>query len=83
MRSIILRAGRQGFVAKNEDAFAVVGYDRDAIPEYAGVWEWGDLQLEGCCPFSGCCCGMHFKEALNPWHCLGYDTLTDFDDGGD
>lgn len=82
IQAVILRAGRNGFVAKNEDAFAIVGYDRDAIPEYAGVWEWGDLELEECCPFCGCCGGMHFNEAASMWHCLNCDTLTEFDGGG-
>lgn len=34
-------AGRFGFVARNADAFEIVGYDRDAVPEYVGVWDWG------------------------------------------
>lgn len=82
IQSVIQRAGRQGFVAKNEDAFEVLGYDRDGIPEYVGVWEWGDLQLEECCPFCGCCCGMHYQEVSNCWHCLNCGTLTDFEGGG-
>ncbi|MFG1360181.1 MULTISPECIES: GIY-YIG nuclease family protein [Xanthobacter] len=36
---ILRRAGRDGFLVKNADAFQVVGYDRDAIPEHLGVWE--------------------------------------------
>ncbi len=47
------RAGRNGFVARHADAFEIVGHDRDAIPEYLGVWEWADLELEECCPFCG------------------------------
>jgi hypothetical protein len=31
---ILMRATSDGFVAKNADAFQIVGYDRDAIPEY-------------------------------------------------
>ncbi len=33
------RAGISGFVAKNADAFEIVEYDRDAVPEYLGVWD--------------------------------------------
>jgi hypothetical protein len=70
--------GRAGFVAKNADAFQIVGYDRDAIPEYLGVWEWADLEIDECCPFCGCLCGMHFQEASQMYYCIRCDTLTDF-----
>lgn len=73
-----MREGRSGFVAKNADAFQLVGYDRDAVPEYLGVWEWGDLELEECCPFCGCLFGMHFQDASQMYHCLNCDTLTNF-----
>lgn len=75
---ILQRAGRDGFVAKNADAFQIIGYDRDAIPEYLGVWEWADLEIDECCPFCGCLCGMHFQDASQMYHCIGCDTLTDF-----
>ncbi|SDP98588.1 GIY-YIG nuclease family protein [Ectopseudomonas guguanensis] len=75
---ILMRAGLDGFVAKNADAFQVVGYDRDAVPEYLGVWEWGDFELYECCPFCGCLCGMHFQEASQMYHCLNCDALIDF-----
>lgn len=75
---ILMRAGRDGFVAKNSDAFQIVGYDRDALPEYLGVWEWADLEIYECCPFCGCLCGMLFQEASQMYHCLNCDTLTDF-----
>ncbi|HFT7414450.1 GIY-YIG nuclease family protein [Stenotrophomonas maltophilia] len=77
---ILMRAGRDGFVAKNADAFQIVGYDRDAVPEYLGVWEWGDLEIYECCPYCGCLCGMHFQDASQMYHCLNCDTLTDFSD---
>ena len=76
--TILKRAGRDGFVAKNADAFQIVGYDRDAIPEYLGVWEWADLEIDECCPFCGCLCGMHFQEASQMYYCIRCDTLTDF-----
>lgn len=28
-----------------------------------GVWKWADLEIDDCCPFWGCPCGMHFQEA--------------------
>jgi len=75
---LLMRAGRDGFVAKNADAFQIVGYDRDAIPEYLGVWDWASLEIDECCPFCGCLCGMHFQDALQMYHCLSCDTLTNF-----
>lgn len=75
---ILQRAFRDGFVAKNADAFQIVGYDRDAVPEYIGVWEWGDLEIDECCPFCGCMCGMAFQDASQMYHCISCDALTDF-----
>jgi hypothetical protein len=76
------RAGRDGFVAKNADAFQITGYDSHAIPEYLGVWEWADLEINECCPFCGCLCGMHFQEASQMYYCIRCDTLTDFSELG-
>ena len=75
---ILQRAGLDGFVTKNTDAFQIIGYDKDAVPEYLGVWEWGDLEIDECCPFCGCLNGMHFQDAPQMYHCLACDTLTDF-----
>jgi len=72
----LVRAGQHGFVAKKADAFEITGYDGDAVPEYLGVWEWADLEIDECCPFCGCLCGMHFQEASH--YCIQCDTLTDF-----
>jgi hypothetical protein len=71
-------AGIGGFVAKNADAFEIVGRDRDAVPEYLGVWNWADLGVDECCPYCGCLCGMAFQEASQMFHCLHCDELTDF-----
>lgn len=71
-------AGIGGFVAKNADAFEIIGHDKDAVPERLGVWEWGDLELDECCPFCGCMCGMAFQDASSMFHCRHCDELTDF-----
>lgn len=67
-----------GFVAKNADAFEVAGHDKDAVPEYLGVWDWADLEIDECCPFCGCLCGMAFQDTSQMYHCLHCDALTDF-----
>lgn len=71
-------AGIEGFVAKNADAFEITGRDSDAVPEYLGVWIWADLEIDECCPFCGCLCGMAFQDASQMYHCLNCDALTDF-----
>jgi hypothetical protein len=68
-----------GFVPKNADAFEIIGYDRDGIPEYVGVCEWQDFEYEECCPFCGCMRGMYFNEAAEMYHCLTCDELTTFE----
>lgn len=67
-----------GFIPKNANAFEIIGYDKDGIPEYVGVCKWADFEYDECCPFCGCFCGMHFNEALSMFHCINCDTLTDF-----
>lgn len=71
-------AGIEGFVAKNADAFEITGRDNDAVAEYLGVWVWSDLEIDECCPFCGCLCGMAFEDASQMYHCLSCDALTDF-----
>lgn len=75
---LLIRAGQRGFVGKNADAFQITSYDSDAVPEYLGVWEWADLEIDECCPFCGCLCGMHFQQASQMYYCIECDTLTDF-----
>ncbi|WP_341023877.1 GIY-YIG nuclease family protein [Brevundimonas diminuta] len=76
----LMRAGIDGFVAKNADAFEIVGCDKDAVPEYLGVWKWADFELEECCPFCGCLCGLQFQEASQMYHCRDCDALADFEE---
>ncbi len=71
--------GIDGFVGTTEDSFRITGYGRDGIPEYLGVWSWGDLEIEECCPFCGSFCGMHFQEASSMYNCINCDELTLFD----
>lgn len=77
---VLFRAGRDGYIAKNADAFQLVGYDQDAVPEYLGICDWVDLEIEDCCPFCGCLCGMFFQDASQMYHCIACDELTDFSD---
>ena len=40
--------GIDGFVGTTDDSFEVTGHDRDGVPEYLGVWNWGDLEWDEC-----------------------------------
>lgn len=75
---VLQKAFRDGFITKNADALQIVGYDRDAVPEYMGVWQWGDLEIDECCPFCGCLCGLAFKDVSQMYHCISCGALTDF-----
>lgn len=68
-----------GFVPVQGNSFEIVGYDKDAVPEYLGVCEWNDFELEECCPFCGCLCGMHQQENTGMYHCINCDAYTDFE----
>lgn len=76
---ILQRFHGDAYVGKTGDAFEIASYDKDGIPEYVGVWEWGDLSFEECCPFCGCLGGLHFQDASWMYHCIACDTLTNFD----
>ena len=75
---ILEHYGIDGFVGTTGDSFEVIGNDRDGVPEYLGVWNWGNLEWSECCPFCGSFCGMHFQDASSMYHCLNCDTLTTF-----
>lgn len=75
---LLINAGKNGFIAKNAAVFEIVGYDSDAIPEYAGICDWVDLTFDECCPFCGCLCGMQYIEAARMYHCANCQKPTDF-----
>lgn len=78
---ILEEAGSNGFIATNADAFQIIGFDKDAIPEYVGICKWADLEIEQCCPFCGCLGGMHYQEASSMYYCIDCNELTDFSEG--
>jgi hypothetical protein len=69
-----------GYVPQRNDAFKIIGFDRDGIPEYVGAWDWGDLELHECCPFCGSLSGMHFEQASQMHYCQKCQKLTDFEE---
>jgi Meiotically up-regulated gene 113 len=58
------------FIATNENAFEVVSYDRDGVPEYFGAWQWGDAEIDEFCPSCGWGGGMDYNENYGGMRCL-------------
>lgn len=50
------------FIAVGNDAFEIISYDRDAIPEFASPWLWGDFDCYEFCPSCGWACGWTYSE---------------------
>lgn len=73
----IRRFHYRGFLARSEDCLKFLGRDRDGIPEIGGVWDWGDLDWEDCCPYCGCVCGLVYEEELMLHECIncGYNWI--------
>jgi hypothetical protein len=69
-----------GFVSKNAKAFEIVERDRDGVPIYLGVCKWTDLEIDECCPYCGCMCGLIGQETGAMYHCLNCDAYTDLSD---
>ena len=59
-----------GYIAVNDDAFEIVSYDRDGIPEYVGSWQWTDVELEDFCPKCGWGGGLDYNENYGGTRCL-------------
>lgn len=68
----------RGFIPKRANTFEIVGYDRDGVPEYAGVCDWTDFEIYECCLFCGCLCGMHEVSEYPLFSCINCGQLTDF-----
>ena len=58
------------FIATNENAFEVISYDRDGMPEYFGAWQWGDAEIDEFCPSCGWGGGMDYNENYGGMRCL-------------
>lgn len=66
-----------GFIPKKGDSFEIIGYDRDGVPEYAGVCDWADFEHYECCPFCGCFCGLHQVSEYSLYSCTNCGVLVD------
>ena len=58
------------FITVGSDPFEIISYDRDAIPEYASPWEWGDVTAYEFCPVCGWAGGWTYNENFGGERCL-------------
>jgi len=70
----------EGYLATNEDALEIVERDRDGVPILGGIWDWGDLGWEDCCPGCGSIMGAHYEEDVMAYNCFNCGII-DADDG--
>lgn len=58
------------FITVGDSPFEIFSYDRKAIPEYASVWEWGDVEHSEFCPACGWAGGLAYNENYGGERCL-------------
>jgi hypothetical protein len=60
----------KSYIVTNSNAFEIVLYDRDGIPEYVGAWQWIDVDMEEFCPKCGWSGGMDYNDNYGGLRCL-------------
>ena len=60
----------RSYISVGQDAFEIISYDRDAIPEFASPWQWGELNHSEFCPSCGWACGWTYSENYGGEVCL-------------
>ncbi|MBD9560582.1 GIY-YIG nuclease family protein [Ensifer sp. ENS03] len=60
----------QAYIAVGQNAFEIVSYDKDAVPEFASPWLWGDVDCYQFCPHCGWACGWTYSENYGGDVCL-------------
>lgn len=58
------------FITVGSDPFEIISYDRDAIPEFASPWAWGDIEIWDFCPCCGWAGGWSYNENYGGERCL-------------
>lgn len=64
------RYSSRAYIAIGQDAFEIISYDRDAVPEFASPWLWGDTDMYEFCPNCGWACGWTYSENFGGDLCL-------------
>ncbi|MBL4733161.1 MAG: GIY-YIG nuclease family protein [Rhizobiaceae bacterium] len=60
----------RAYIVVASNAFEIISYDYDGIPEYANSWNWGDLNPNEFCPACGWACGWTYSENWGCEYCL-------------
>lgn len=58
------------FITVGSEPFEIVSYDRDAVPEFASPWAWGDVEIHEFCPCCGWAGGWSYNENYGGERCL-------------
>lgn len=58
------------YITVGDDPFEIISYDRDAVPEYASPWNWGDVEVYEFCPLCGWAGGWSHNENYGGERCL-------------
>lgn len=72
--------GINGFIATEENAFAIISRDKDGVPEYSGPWKWGDVEDSEFCPKCGCSCGLQYNENYGTERCLKCGIIYEYEE---
>jgi hypothetical protein len=59
-----------GYISVHDNAFEIVSYDRDGVPEYLGAWQWTDVEFQEFCPKCGWGGGLDYNENYGGLRCL-------------
>jgi len=68
----------QSHIAVNGNAFEVVSYDTDAIPEFYSAWKWHDVGHDEFCPACGWGGGLSLNENYGGERCLNCGACYEF-----
>ena len=70
-----------GYIATQQNAFEIVSFDRDGVPEYVGAWQWLDVENSEFCPQCGCACGLQYNENYGTDRCLKCGIICGYERG--
>ena len=66
----LMNHSTSSYIAVNENAFEIVSYDRDGVPEFFGAWQWTDVEYDEFCPSCGWGGGLDYNENYGGERCL-------------
>jgi hypothetical protein len=58
------------YITVGSDPFEIISYDRQAVPEFASPWAWGDVEIWDFCPCCGWAGGWSYNENYGGERCL-------------